>query len=285
MAISSYRGAVRDFGPWDALLGEFGRRLPVLIYHHVGPARPGTYPELTVSPAKFERQMSWLARHGYACIRPSDWLAWCREGKTLPSKPVLLTFDDSYADLADHAFPILRRYGFGAAVFVVTSQIGGTNIWDQEMGSGVHRLMSSKQIGAWAEQGIEFGAHSRTHSDLTKLRACSLEKEIRDSRDDLERILGCRVLSFAYPYGYYSELVQACVQRHFDLAFTADDGMNSLGTSLHRLRRSMVRPDDSIARFASRVRFGWPPMTYLRSRLRIRSRLARWLHSACAPTG
>ena len=82
-------------------------RLPVLMYHHVGPPRAGACPSLTVTAERFERQVSWLARKGYVGIRPTDWLA-RRAGWPLPSKPVLLTFDDGYADIVEHALPVLE---------------------------------------------------------------------------------------------------------------------------------------------------------------------------------
>lgn len=125
------RSAAKEAGSWRDLKREFGMRLPVLLYHHVGPSRPGSIPGLTVSPQRFERHVRWLARRGYTGICPSDWARWRREGKGLPHKPVLLTFDDGYEDLVEHAFPVLRRYGFGAAVYIVTGQLGGTNAWDQ----------------------------------------------------------------------------------------------------------------------------------------------------------
>src|SRR5690242_18168121 len=75
----------------SALMIERARlaRLPVLLYHHVSPRRPGTPASLTVSPARFERQVHWLARRGYVGISPSDWWLRCMEGTPLPSKPVL----------------------------------------------------------------------------------------------------------------------------------------------------------------------------------------------------
>jgi len=75
------------------------------MYHRVAPAPPDKRSEFTVSPARFERQLRWLASHGYVSIRPSDWRAWLRNGKALRGKPVLLTFDDAHAALAEYAFP------------------------------------------------------------------------------------------------------------------------------------------------------------------------------------
>src|ERR1700682_795110 len=155
--------------------------LPVLLYHHVGYPRPGTYPENTVSPEKFERHASWLKRRGYIGIRPSDWLGWCRDWEPLSHKPIIIIFDDAYTDVAEYALPVLRRYGFGGVIYVVTGRIGGTNTWDEKEGWGTLRLMSAEQIRNWALQGFEFGAHSRTHAKLTDLSGPLLEEEVRGS--------------------------------------------------------------------------------------------------------
>jgi glycosyltransferase involved in cell wall biosynthesis/peptidoglycan/xylan/chitin deacetylase (PgdA/CDA1 family) len=274
--IVEVRSAVKEAGSWRALQSEFGMRLPVLLYHHVGPLRPGTVLGLTVSPEQFERQVRWLARRGYTGIRPSDWVRWRREGKGLPDKPILLTFDDGYADLAEYALPVLRRYGFDAVVFIVTGQLGGTNAWDEARGSGTHRLLTCEQIRYWATQGIEFGAHSRTHADLTTLSAKELAEEVLGSRDDLADLLASRVASFAYPYGFYNQAVGECVRGAFDLAFIADDnreGLNHLLTDPYLLLRTMVQSNDSLLDLECRARWGYNPLLNLRARLRLRSRL------------
>jgi peptidoglycan/xylan/chitin deacetylase (PgdA/CDA1 family) len=270
--IAMYRSALGETGSWDALCREFGIRLPVLIYHHVGPMQPNTYPELTISPQQFERQVSWLARHGYVGICSSDWLAWLRKGEPLPKKPVLLAFDDAYADIAEYALPVLQRYDFSATVFVVTRQIGGTNAWDVAQGSGTRQLMTAGQIKEWANKGIEFGAHSRTHPDLTNLTNAELDEEVAGSADDLAGILGNRIISFAYPGGYYNHAVRDFVQSTFDLAFSCNSGVNDLKTDPYILRRTMVQPCDFLIDLGYRVRLGWSPINRLRSYLRLRSR-------------
>jgi peptidoglycan/xylan/chitin deacetylase (PgdA/CDA1 family)/glycosyltransferase involved in cell wall biosynthesis len=268
------RSAAREAGSWQALRREFGATLPVLLYHHVGPPSAGTYPELTISPERFERQVCWLARHGYVGIRPSDWQAWRLGGGPLPDKPVLLTFDDGYADLADFALPVLERHGFGAAVFVVTAEVGGTNRWDEAQGAGTHRLMSADQIRDWSARGIEFGAHGRSHANLTELADSDLVSELTGSANDLADLTGKAPVAFAYPYGSSDERVTERARQAFDLAFTCDEGMNDLRSDPHALRRTMVQPSDSWLDFAFRVRLGWSPLERLRARLRLRTRLA-----------
>lgn len=270
------RSALSIAGSWKSLESEFGRKCPALMYHHVGPPRPGTSREWTVSPEQFERQIRWLARRGYVGIRPSDWLRWLREGTGLPKKPILLTFDDAYADDALYALPILRRHRFAAAVFVVTGQVGGTNTWDEERGGGTLQLMTAEQIRYWAGQGIEFGAHSRTHADLTKLSEAECLEEIEGSKNDLTALLGLSVVSFAYPYGNYNDAIGDLVQEHFDLGFGSEEGINYLKCDAHLLRRVYIGPRDSLVKFALSVHFGglskfrdWRVKLALRTRLKL----------------
>jgi peptidoglycan/xylan/chitin deacetylase (PgdA/CDA1 family) len=248
-------------------------RLPVLLYHHVGRPPSGGDPGLTVSPERFEAQVRWLVRRGYVGIRPSDWLAWRRSARPLPEKPVLLTFDDAYADVAEHAFPVLERYGFGAGVFVVTGQIGQRNAWVEARGSRTLRLMTADQIRDWVRRGIEFGAHSRTHPDLTTLGPAELANEVAGSKADLEAILQSPVVSFAYPYGFYNQAVCECVQSTYDMAFTVDEGLNDLQTDPRLLRRTPISPRASTVDLASRMRWGYNPFGRVRKRVRLRTRL------------
>ena len=260
------------------LAREFGARLPVLLYHNVGPTRPGITRGLTVSPERFERHVRWLARRGYTGIGAADWARWRREGKGLPKKPVLFTFDDGYQDLVQHALPVLRRYGFGAVVYIVTGQLGGTNTWDAGTGPDAHRLMTAEQIRCWAAQGIEFGAHSRTHANLPTLSARELEEEVVGSGKDLAAIVGAPIVSFAYPFGFHNPAVDDCVRTTFELAFIADDdneGLNHLRTDPHQLLRTMVQSDDSLLAVECRARWGRNPFLNWRGRVGLRTRLKR----------
>ncbi len=278
--IGMLRCARAEAGSWKALQRGFGMKLPVLMYHHVGPVRPDTDSGLTVSPARFQAHLGWLARHGYVGIRPSDWLAWLRSAKALPEKPVLLTFDDAYADIAEYALPVLERHGFGAAVFVITGRVGGTISWPHR--KGVFRLMSAEQIREWGARGIEFGAHSRTHPDLTTLGPAQLMEEVAESQHDLEVILQSPVRSFAYPYGSHNPAVGECARSVYDLTFSTEEGVNNLGTDSHILRRTGVLPGEFMIDFASRLRWGYSPFERLRARIRLRTRLKNALQAVFA---
>ena len=291
-SVTEFRGAMRQAGSWQALKDEFGAQLPVLLYHHVGPDRPGTMRGLTVSPESFETHIRRLARKGYQGISSAEWLRWRREGKALRQKPVLITFDDGYEDLVEHALPVLRRYGFSAAIYIVTRQLGGTNAWDEARGWGTMRLMTANQIQHWAAQGIEFGGHSRTHADLTSLSPVQLADEVEGCSADMKQLLGSHAVSFAYPYGLHNQQVDNRVRDEFELAFIADDhdeGMNTLQTDPHLLLRTMVQRDDSAFAVEWRARHGRYPFFDLWGRLRVRlalrTRLRRGIASMAARGG
>lgn len=271
--ISFLRGALQRVG-WRNLQREFGMQLPVLMYHHVGPAQPDSEPALFVSAARFETQIRFLAKHGYVGIRPSDWTSWLHNATPLPEKPVLVTFDDAIADLHDHAFPVLQRYGFNAVVFVPTNCVGKGNLWNQSLGYKWRPCLTAGQIQYWSKKGLDFGAHSRNHPDLTELDEPQLEDEVAGSQSDLETMIEAPVTSFAYPYGPYNAAAAACVQRHFDLGFTTDEGVNTLRTDRSLLRRVTVFDWDTLLEFKLMLRLGWNPVRRLRGRLKIRSRLS-----------
>ena len=113
----------------------------VLMYHSVEPYQADPY-QVTVSPPRFGQQMHWLARRGLRGVSMRDLLAAraAGAGKGL----VGLTFDDGYADFARHALPVLRRYGFGATMFVIAGRLGGDNAWDQE--GPRKRLMDAREL-------------------------------------------------------------------------------------------------------------------------------------------
>ncbi len=267
LACAQLRGAARSCGGWREFDRAYGRLVPVLCYHRVGPEAPGTFASLTVSPLHFRAQMDWLASHGYTGIAASDWIAWRAGDRELPAKPVILTFDDAYAETAEHALPLLRARGWRATVFTVTGAIGGTNHWDQPESAPLH-LMKRDDILRWHAAGIEFAPHGRTHRDLTLLNDAELSDEIGGSARDLEALLGTAATSFAYPYGTLDTRVHAAAERHIMAAFTVHQRRNGLGDDAHDLRRTMVRPTDSLMTFAARVCWGMDPAEVVRNYLR-----------------
>lgn len=258
-------------------VSNINRHFSALMYHHVGHPRSGANSALTISPERFERQMARLSTWGYVGIRASDLLHNRGPVSRLATKPIVITFDDAYADTSQFALPVLARYGFGATVFVVTRRIAQASVWDESLGYRSLPLMTADEILHWSGRGIEFGAHSRSHADLTTLSGTELEDEVAGSKDDLSSLLGMPVTSFAYPYGALNDSVYRLVRDHFDLAFTIQEGMNYVYGDPHRLRRAFVSPSASLIQFAINVRCGGGMKWWrdLRTKVGIRTRLKR----------
>jgi glycosyltransferase involved in cell wall biosynthesis/peptidoglycan/xylan/chitin deacetylase (PgdA/CDA1 family) len=265
--VVEFRSAAEEVGSLRALQREFGARLPVLLYSHVGPSRPGIEVGSTVSPERFGRHVSWLAQRGYTGIHAADWVRWRRDGTGLPDQPVLFTFDNGDQDLTQYALPVLRHYGFGGIVFLVASQLGGVAAWRDGRGSGGLNSMTSEQLRYWASQGIEFGIQGRDHADSPTLSAEELEEEVDRSKRELESCLGSSVTSFAYPHGLQNRAVYDRVRRAYDLAFIVDcqnKGLNHLQTDPHLLSRIEVQSTDSVVALECRARWGYSPFHKLR---------------------
>ena len=246
----------------------------MLAYHHVGERIQGADPGLSISTASFERQIDWAARQGFRGITASAWLDGMRDLAALPPRPLLITFDDAYRSLDEHALPLLRERGFAATVFVVTGLIGGVSTWVQPPAAR-RPLLGAEEIRGWAREGFEFGSHSRTHANLTQLDSSAWPEELEGSADDLMAILATRPRSFAYPFGFVNDDLRFAVSRVFDLAFTIGEGANGARRDLHLLQRSGALEEDSLADLALRLRIGWTPRHRLQHRLRRRLGRAR----------
>lgn len=248
------QGAIVEAGGWNSFRREFAMLLPVLCYHHVGEKLPHSWPLLTVSPGVFRRQIAWLSSHGYTGIHAADWLAWMRQGTALPDKPVLITFDDGYSDLAEHAIPVLEKSGFKATIFIVSQHIGGASTWDVPLGHPSRPLMTAEQVQECPSHGIEIGAHSRTHPDLRTLPEAALKAELEGCRSELTELMGQPVNTLAYCFGFQNDQVRKRAGETYDLSFSAKPGLNAWRTDSTCLRRMFVHP--SRINFALQVKYG-----------------------------
>lgn len=199
--------------------------VPVLNYHMVGTL----YHALCVTPSEFDEQMAYLAEKGYHTISPDDLIAYLKEGKQLPTNPILITFDDGYVDNYQNAYPILKKYGFTATIFLVTGKIS------QDPG-----FLTWEQVREMKAQGFSFGSHTVNHAplNLNKLTPEEIRQELLESREQMKKELGEFPTAFAYPTGARSleiqELVKSC---GYDAAFTIRYGEAGTGSNLYALER------------------------------------------------
>ena len=195
-------------GPPAPVLGTQAvtRCLPILMYHRVAPAGADSLVRYRVHPDDFEEQIRFLKEAGYYSATLDQWRIATESKRPLPGRAVILTFDDAYRDFQQYAWPLLRRYGFTAMVFVVTGQIGGVNEWDRA--AEELALLRAEEIQALDREGVVFGSHSHSHNSLLTLSPEDVAREHFVSRTTLEGIVGHPVDAISYPFGDTDSIVQ-----------------------------------------------------------------------------
>lgn len=217
--------------------------VPVLNYHQIE-EKDGN--PLTLWPDQFEAQMAYLSSEGYTTITIDEMMDAFENGTPLPEKPVIITFDDGYADNYEYAYPILKKYGFKATIFLIydfTNTYPNYLTWDQ--------IAEMKESGL-----IRFESHTMTHANLAELTSTDeLRHEIADSHELLSEKLGYEMHYIAYPGGRVNEEIEEITRATgYRGAFTVHYGLSTptegryqmdripiFGANMHTLTRFKMR--------------------------------------------
>ena len=180
-------------------------RVPILMYHYVEVVRNPNdkmRKSLTILPSVFEKQVKTLKDAGYTFMTAEE-LGQVLDGKaSLPTKPVILTFDDGHWDLYTDVLPILRKYQVKATAYIVPGFLNGSD------------SLSIDQFMKVADSGlVEIGAHTVHHVWLKDKSLPIVIKEVDDSKLMLENMLHRPVVSFAYPYGAFDQQAEDVVKK------------------------------------------------------------------------
>jgi peptidoglycan/xylan/chitin deacetylase (PgdA/CDA1 family) len=225
--------------------------VPILMYHYIRVNPVATDKVgfgLSVTPDAFAAQMTYLHDCGAHTVTLLQVMSALGGGPPLPTRPVVLTFDDGHDDFATQAVPIMRDYGFVGTDFVVPGFMGHTS------------YMTQQQVRQVDALGMVVGAHTVHHVALAHATASVAKAEIDGSKQLLEQLLGHPVLDFAYPYGSYSpqvgQLVQAAGFRDAVTTYSGDTEYSALPYVLDRVR---VDGGESLATFAAQALLPPPP--------------------------
>ena len=166
--------------------------MPILMYHHINSTQTTSDLDysLTVTDADFNRQLDYLRCAGYTSVSLSQLYDAVYSGAPLPQKPLVLTFDDGYADAFTSAFPALQKHGFTAAFAIITNNVGLAGVY-----------MTWEQITWMANNGMEMTSHTLTHEDLNISRDDIVRQQLTLSKAALEEHLQRPALFFVYPSG------------------------------------------------------------------------------------
>jgi peptidoglycan/xylan/chitin deacetylase (PgdA/CDA1 family) len=177
--------------------------VPILMYHYIrfiDPAIDELGYNLSITPDDFAQQLAWLHEQGYTTVSMTTAQQCLRGEIACPPKPIALTFDDGYEDAYSTVLPIMQDYGMRGTFYIVNSFVGQPG------------YMNWEQLAALRDAGMEIGAHTVSHLDLTTLDQVTAAYEISQSKAELDNRLGINVTSFCYPAGFYDWNIEALVQ-------------------------------------------------------------------------
>lgn len=258
----------------------FKPSVPVLMYHHVRP-QGGM---IACTPENFESQLQWLQKKGYRSLS-LDEFAQHLAGKNM-GKAVLITFDDGYLNNWVYAFPLLKKYGFKATIFLVTSWLNHGEVRPNadsslslpdspehaqceqliEQGRSDDVILRWAEVQAMKESGlIEFHSHTHTHTRWDKMipeqKNEKIKWELEQSQKVLNKELGQKSPHLCWPQGYYDQDYIAIAQElGFRYLYTTDAfGRNTSATLPTQIHRFAVRnrPGSTLAK---RIRSSHHPL-------------------------
>ncbi len=209
--------------------------VPILTYHDFSDsARQGDL--LGVSSGRFEEQMAYLKKYAYNVISLDELVDSIKMEKKIPAKSVVITIDDGYQSNYEYAYPVLKKYGFPAMIFVATNRMDTDK-----------KYMTWEEIKEMSRNGISFGSHTKEHPFLSAVTDKDvLWDEIAGSKVMLEEHLGVPVMYFCYPNGVFTEEAKEVLRKAgYKAAVTTNQGKDlSNKRDLYELHRVSMRNGD-----------------------------------------
>ncbi|EMJ96495.1 polysaccharide deacetylase family protein [Leptospira alstonii] len=229
-----------------------GGGVPVLCYHHLA-AEGGPMGGYNLHPNLLEEQFQFLKAAGYKTVRLDQFYAYINGKKPsdFPDKPILLTFDDGSKTHSEVLVPLLKKYGFTAAVFIYPSIIS----------SGKKYYMTWDQLKSALDSGVlDLGSHTLYHPKLPTMSRALIRKQLLESKQILETKTGRKVIDLAYPFGLFDpRVIEEAKAIGYRMAFTVNPGKNLPGTPVYNIHRSLVPWGQSQSAFNSILTMAPPP--------------------------
>jgi peptidoglycan/xylan/chitin deacetylase (PgdA/CDA1 family) len=215
----------------------------VLCYHRFQETGGKSKDSYWINQERFESHLLYLKENGYNVVPMKRYVDFI-EGreKDMPEKSVIITIDDGYQSVYEYAYPLLKKYGYSAVVYLYSVFFpGGKN------------ALSTEDVKIMMADGFEFGSHSYTHPYLTQRKnhpddqeyLKMLRHEIIDSKKYLEKKTGVKVETLAYPYGLYSGVITEIIKEAgYKAAFSVVPSYNTADTDRYMLKRTMLYSSD-----------------------------------------
>ncbi|MVN22942.1 polysaccharide deacetylase family protein [Mucilaginibacter sp. HMF7410] len=215
--------------PATVVLGR--KQIPILCYHQIRNWKPTdskTSKDYIVQESDFREQMKMLADSGYHTILPDQLYQYLNTGAALPTKPIMLTFDDTNLPQYTLAAPEMKKYGFKGVFFIMTVSLGRPH------------YMSKAQVKELSDAGHVIGSHTWDHHNFKKYQGQDWVTQIEKPTKTLETITGKSIKYFAYPFGLWNEQgIPELKKRGFIAAFQLSEKRDSI-EPLFTIRRLLA---------------------------------------------
>jgi peptidoglycan/xylan/chitin deacetylase (PgdA/CDA1 family) len=229
-----------------------------MVKEHL-PKNKSKFNRLRVTPNEFEKQLKWLKKNNFQSFTLSELVSL----KEVPSKSVVITFDDGYEDNITNALPLLKKYNFKATVYIVLNRFEQNWATDKDLNKSSDELnqenmLSDKQVKEMINSGlIEIGSHTLNHVNLPSLNASKKLDEIRKSKEEIEKKFDIKCNSFAYPFGFFDEeSILYSKEAEYTNATTTVKGVYTKKFSNFEIPRIMVSGRQGIYAFILKMKKG-----------------------------
>ena len=188
-------------------------QIPVIQYHKIDVPGPGVLVRGGFTPPKrFARQMRYLKKKGFEFYTAAEMVEFYLANRAFPPNGITVTLDDGWKDNYTNAFPVLRRLGIKATIFVVSSLIGTHSTKAMAEGEAEREHLTREDMLEMSAEGVEFGSHSVNHTLLDRASPEVVKDEVETSKNELENLLQQPCKTFCYPAGYYDAAAQQAVK-------------------------------------------------------------------------
>ncbi|MCX6258976.1 MAG: polysaccharide deacetylase family protein [Bacteroidia bacterium] len=223
--------------------------IPILMYHKIPDTPIESQHKTFIPKKKFIKHLQFFKLRGLTSMTFKDYRDFVNGDRAIsefPKKPFIITFDDGYEDNYRNLLPLTRKFGFKGVLFLLGDFSIMNNTWDLGENPQDNRLMSAGQKKEFADSGWEIGAHTLTHSDMTKLPDHRAIFEMKESKALLEEKLQTDIISFAYPFGIYNDQVQKMVKESgFEFGISTDTGGIFIEDDPYAIFRINMFPNES----------------------------------------
>lgn len=215
--------------PFDGIpLINDNRGVPVICYHSIN-KDPSGKSSIIISKEKFRQQLQTIKDNGYTTLTMAQLNGYLFEDKPIPEKSVVITFDDGYRDNYTDAFPILKEFNMNATIFVISSYL------DREL------YLTTEEIEEMSDYGIDIESHTVSHVKLSTLSYENQLKELKNSKEIIEKITNKPVISIAYPEGKYNNTTKkAVIEAGYSMGFTIERGYADRNDNPAQLNRICI---------------------------------------------